>query len=434
MLDVSGPGPFGDQPFGDLSAMIEGLLRSLGAAGQLDWDGARSMAAGIANEGVSEPNVDPSVRLRIEQFARVVEMHVEEVTSLPVSTRNGGIHLAPSTRTAWTAATVDAYRGLFEHLAESIGSSLRRQLDELDEDDVAEMGEVLPPGLGADPQALVAGLRRMMGPMMTTSMAGSTVGHLGSRAFGDYDLPIPRPATADVHLVVANIDRFGEEWSLPLDDLRMWICLHEVAHHAVLGIPHVASRMLTLLTEHASAFDGGFGELETVLGDVDMTDPSGMEQIQRLMSDPEAMFGAIRSTRQRELVPHIDALVAAVEGYVDWVLDEITAQLLPSASMITEAVRRRRVTADQASRFVERLFGLELTQPKLDTGSAFIEGVVQRAGTASLRHLWDDPAHLPTPAEIEAPGLWLARVDPDAAGQLPDAGGVDIPDFPDLDA
>ena len=92
------------------------------------------------------------------------------------------------------------------------------------------------------------------------------------------------------------------------------------------------------------------------------------------------------------------------------------------------------VTADQASRFVERLFGLELTQPKLDTGSAFIEGVVQRAGTASLRHLWDDPAHLPTPAEIEAPGLWLARVDPDAAGQLPDVGGVDIPDFPDLDA
>lgn len=432
MLDVSGPGPFGDQPFGDLSAMIEGLLRSFGAAGQLNWDGARSMAAGIANAGVSEANVEPAVRVRIEQFARVAELHIEEVTSLPVSTRHGGIHLAPTTRTAWTAATVDAYKGLFEHLAESIGASLRRQLDELEDEDVAEMGEVLPPGFGVDPQALVAGLRQMMGPMMTTSMAGSTVGNLGARAFGDYDLPIPRPTSSEVHLVVANIDRFGEEWSLPLDDLRMWICLHEVAHHTVLGIPHVASRMLSLLTDHAAAFDGGFGELEEVLGDVDPGDPAGLAQIQRLMSDPEAMFGAIRSPRQRELLPHIDALVAVVEGYADWVLDEVTGRLLPSASMIAEAVRRRRVTADQASRFVERLFGLELTQAKLDTGAAFIEGIVQRAGTASLRRLWDDPEHLPTPAEIEAPGLWLARVDPDAADQLPDPGGIDIPDFPDF--
>ena len=94
-----------------------------------------------------------------------------------------------------------------------------------------------------------------------------------------------------------------------------------------------------------------------------------------------------------------------------WLIDEVGGKLITSYGMLTEALRRRRVEASPADRFVERLFGLELTQATYDRGSAFVSGVVERAGEDGLRRLWTDSEHLPTPNEIDAPGLWLARID-----------------------
>jgi len=57
------------------------------------------------------------------------------------------------------------------------------------------------------------------------------------------------------------------------------------------------------------------------------------------------------------------------------------------------------------------LLGLELTRAAYERGSRFVEGVVERAGAEGLDPLWRDLRNLPTPAEVDAPGLWLARLD-----------------------
>ena len=105
------------------------------------------------------------------------------------------------------------------------------------------------------------------------------------------------------------------------------------------------------------------------------------------------------------------ALVAVIAGYVDHLMDGIGVTLITSYDQLTEALRRRRVQADPSDRFVERLFGLELTQAQYDRGSAFVDGVVERAGTDGLARLWHSERELPTPAEVDAPGLWLARIE-----------------------
>ena len=277
-------------------------------------------------------------------------------------------------------------------------------------------------------------MSQLLGPMMLSMMAGSTVGHLGRRAFGSFDLPIPRPDHG-VMIVVQNVDHFSADWSLPADDVRLWICVSELAHRAVLGIPHVSARISDLLARHAGAFSSDPAILEDRLGHVDLSSPDGMEELQRLIADPDVVLGAIRSDAQRALIVEIDAIVSLVEGYVDWVVDSIGARLLSSAHMVSEALRRRRVETDQASRFIERLFGLELTQDKLDRGTAFIEGVVARAGDEALGELWREPSALPTVPEMAAPGLWLARMGIDSEDQsLPELEDMpEIPDFPDLD-
>ena len=95
--------------------------------------------------------------------------------------------------------------------------------------------------------------------------------------------------------------------------------------------------------------------------------------------------------------------MAVVEGVVDHVVDVVGGELIAGYPMLTEALRRRRVEAAEADRFVERLFGLELSQATYDRGSAFVAGVLERAGQEGLRRLWDERRPAPHPARGRRP-------------------------------
>ena len=393
--------------FGDLAKMLS-------KQGPVSWEAAGQLALSIASGGQSEPNVDPMERITLEQLARVAELQVAAASGLTPSVSGRGVTILPVTRSQWVQHSLDAYRPLFEHLATSLTPNPAE----------ADAAPIENDPLGGDPGAWLGPLMAMIGPMMLGMTAGSMLGHLSRRSFGQYDLPVPRPTSDELLLVVANLDEFGAEWSLPGDDLRLWVCLHEIAHHAVMNVPHVRTRLHGLLTDYVSSFDPDPGALESRLGDVDPSSGDALSHFQGVMSDPEALLGAVRSPAQRELLPHLEALVTVIVGYVDHVMDQVGARLLGSYDMVIEALRRRRVTADESDRFVERLLGLELGQAQYERGAAFIDGIVQRAGTEVLERLWADEADLPTPAEVDAPGLWLARIGVDF--ELPD--DLDGPD------
>jgi len=399
---VSDQGPL-ENPFEGLPIFGD-IARMLGQQGGSAWDSARMLAVSVANGGVSEANVDPVERIGIEQLARVAELNVARVLELPTSVSGRAVSVLPVNRTTWVQRTLDAYRPLVERLATALGPA---DAADAEPDDGQE---------GDDPFAgMLAGMLQMLQPMVLSMTAGSMVGHLAQRSFGQYDLPIPRPITGpgadELLLVVPNLDAFAAEWSITPDDLRLWICVHEIAHHTVFGVPHVRARMDDLLTRHVSSFRNDPTALEDRLGSVDLTDPSSIAQLQEVLGSPEVILGAITSPEQTALRPELEAMVAVVVGVVDHVLDVVGGELIGSYPMLTEALRRRRVEAAESDRFVERLFGLELAQTTYDRGAAFVDGVVERAGEDGLRRLWADATHLPTPPEVDAPGLWLARID-----------------------
>lgn len=408
-----------------MAEMFQRFVASLTGSGQQRWEQAKQMAAAIANEGEPAPNVDPADRVAFEQLQRVAELHVAQLTGL---TPAGTLTLV--SRAQWTADTIDAYRPLFEQLAGSFDAMLRSQLDDLGEEELDALNEMSDGQLGPDPRMFVNAMSQMLGPMMLTMMAGSMVGQLGRRAFGSYDLPIPRALDSKLLVVADSIDRFGKDWELAADDLRLWVSIGELTTHTILTLPHVHERMTGLLCQHAAGFSGDLSGLEERLGDIDPMSPDGMERLQAALGDPEVVLGAMRTPEQAAILPSLEAMVAVIGGYVDWVVDRIGSRLLGDHTRITEALRRRRVETDQASRFVERLFGLELTQDVFDRGAAFVAGVVERAGEDALSHLWRDETTLPTPAEVEAPGLWLARLDL-AQTEVEGLGEIEIPDSPE---
>jgi putative hydrolase len=411
MQPMSGFGPTGDDDpfgglpfFGDLGKMLGGL----GGGGGLQWGAARQMAMQVAAGGESEPNIDPIARMDVEQLGRVADLHVAQKTGLSTSVTGRGVQVVPVTRSQWVQRSLDAYKPLFESLASSLASA-----PPPDPSQLLDAGD----GDGDPMAAMLTQLMSSMAPMMLGVTAGGMVGHLARRSFGQYDLPVPREPSDELLLVLPNVTEFADDWSIDRKDLLLWLCIHEIAHHAVLGVPHVRGALERMLREYAAGFRPDASGLIDKLGTLDMGDPaSSMAELQGVLGDPEVVLGAIQTDAQRALLPRLEALVAAIEGYVDHVMDAIGGGLITSYGMITEAVRRRRVEADESDRFVARLFGLELGQSTYDTGAAFIDGVVERAGFDALDPLWSGEASLPTPAEIEAPGLWLARIELDADG------------------
>ena len=374
------------------------MLRS---QGPVSWDAARQFAVQVASGGSSEPNVDPMERIRLQELARVAELRISAATGLPTS-KSGIVTVLPVTRSDWARRTLDAWRPLLERLAESLSGGLGQETG----DDEAGMDEL--PGEEQAADQFLGGLMRMVAPMMLGMQAGAMVGHLAQRSLGQYDLPVPRPPSDELLLVAANIEEFATEWSLPADELRLWICLNEIAHHAVLGLPHVHDRLSSLLLDYAGSFALDPAALEQRLEGLDPSDPAAL---QRALSDPRAMLGAMQSPHQKAVQPQLEALVVVVEGYVDHVMEQTGTALISSYRMLTEALHRRRVEATAADRFVEQLLGLELGRPQYERGEAFVAGVLERAGSDALDRLWRSPRELPTPAELDAPGLWLARIE-----------------------
>ena len=397
--------PFEGMPFfGD-------MLRMLGTQGPVQWDGARQLALSIATGGEAEPNVDPLERIRFEQLARVADLQVAKATGLSTSTTGRSVTVSPVARSQWALSTLDAYKPLMELIATALrpptaGTDAAGAPSDL------PVGQAVSEGYEDPTEAWLTQIMGLLSPMLLGMTAGSLVGHLATRSFGVFDLPVSRPPTDDIMVVASNIEAFAQDWSMDGDDLRLWVCLHQITHHAVLGLPHVRARLDGLLEHYASAFESDPDSLGSKLADLELDPSAGdpMARFQEVMGDPEVILGAVRSERQEEILPQIETLVAVIAGYVDHIMDDIGATLIGSYGQVTEAMRRRRVEASASDRFVERLLGLDLTQAHFDRGRAFVDGVVERAGADGLERLWSSEEVLPTPNEVAAPGLWLARI------------------------
>jgi putative hydrolase len=393
---ADGPGsdnPF-ENPFENLP-MFGDLARALAGQGPLNWDAARQFAALAANGGANEANIDPTVRIKLAELAQIAQLHVRDLTGFD----GPAPEVLPVTAGAWAQRTLEAYRPLFTELATSLGKPV-----EPSDEDALE--------LNADPMmAMMAGLSKMMAPSMMGMAVGSMVGRMATHAFGQYDLPIPRQ-DASITVVPDNIDRFAEEWSISVDEMRMWVLAQELTGHALFSIASLREDFASLVRRHVGAFRPDPEAIAEKLSSLDSDEGDPMQAMQQVLSDPAVLLGAVQSPEQRQLQPSLDAAAAAVVGYVDYMVDGVSVRVIGGDALrIAEAVRRRRVEHSSEDVYTERLLGLRLTPDQVQRGKNFIAGIVDRVGEARLSVLLARPQALPTPAEIDAPGLWVARLE-----------------------
>ena len=398
-----------EQPFAGIP-LFGDLAKAMGGQGPLQWDVARQVAISTATNGTNtEANVDPSSRVSLEQLAPIADMHVRNYTGLTTCT-SGALgtalpNIVVTNHSTWVHHTLESYKPLFTQLATALSNpsvETPQPSTELDIESDIETDQMA---------TMMSSLNKMMAPAMMGMSIGSMIGQLSLRAFGQYDLPIPREPKNQMLLVASNVEQFANDWSITVDDMRMWVLIHELTSHAVLSVDHVRDSINQQISKYIAGFRPNPNALMDRLTTMDLGTTDPMAMMQKFLTDPTIILGAVRSPEQERQAPVLDAMIASIIGYIDHSVDAISSLVLGGGEQIAEAVRRRRVESAPHDSFVEQLLGLRLTRQQVERGHAFAAGVTERAGHDDLSQLFTRAGNLPTPNELDAPGLWLARIE-----------------------
>ena len=389
-----------DNPMGGLLGDLLKVIGSGPGAADSWFEAARTLAFGVATDGGEDENPDPLVRIAFEELARVAELHVVDATGIgPGSGARRGL--------------LRGGRAGAVELPRARGLPARPQVDGRcataggGGGPVVDGPERARPGRVRRPRRTARAVRAHPGPGLPRHAV-----RLGRRAPGPPGVRAVRAPAAVARSTRrcsssrSNVAGFADDWSLPLQEVQLWVCLRELTMHAVLTRPGVRASLMTLLGDasaHAAASQRSMVER---LGD-GLGDPAALEDA---LGDPEALLSDLISPEQRSISSALTAQTTAIGAYVDHITAGIAETLTSSPAALREAWYRYRIEEGKGEQAFAGLFGLNVGRDEVDRGRAFVSGVVERAGEDALARLWADELDLPTPAEVDAPGLWLARI------------------------
>ncbi len=288
-------------------------------------------------------------------------------------------------RVEWAAANMDTFKALIAHLEPLLAPRPRQD-------------------------SVRGGVAAATNRLLTTSQIGFLLGYLGSRVLGQYDVALLSAEQEPGRLlfVEENIRATARGLKIPPDEFRLWVALHETTHAFELEAhpwlrPYLRSgleRQIALFTREAQNLRR-----------------HGLAHLARRWRTAAA-DGSVRGLlgpEQRAAFTETQLLMSLMEGFSDWVMDDVGAELLPDVAGIRQRFEVRRGQRRRAiDRLIARVTGLDLKLEQYRRGERFVAGVYRVGGDTAIGHLWDGPATLPTEQEMDDPAAWVRRVTPEA--------------------
>src|SRR6478735_1337072 len=244
--EFSGDPENGDDPFSamfgaggldpsQMGAAFTQLGAMLSYEGTVNW----KLATDTAREEMAktpDPAVSAADRSAIDEAVRLAELWLDAATVYPAS----GTAAASWTRAEWLEQTFEGWKGLVEPLASRAGDA---------------MGTMLPQGVPEEVAAMagpLAGMFRQLGGAMFGAQLGQGLAQLSQDVLGASDVGVPLTTNGKAALVPANVTAFGEGLGVPLDQVRLYLALREVAHQRLFAhVPWLRGSIVAAVEDYA---------------------------------------------------------------------------------------------------------------------------------------------------------------------------------------
>ena len=245
-----------------------------------------------------------------------------------------------------------------------------------------------------------------VGGVTLTAQIGLLLGFLSSRVLGQYDTgPLlvrkQDPGPGKVFFLDGNIASAAARLNVPVDGLRLWIVLHEMTHALQFeGYPWVRTHLGELLEGFITPLADRLGVRETVRR-LSENLRTGGRSVELVMNRP-----------QREAFDRMQATMAVIEGYSDYVMHNVGRSLVPHYEHLKNRMDRSRAHRPPLETAIFRLTGMDVKLEQYRLGERFADVVVKRQGMDGLNRVWERAENLPTLEEVRDPGLWMTRMEP----------------------
>jgi putative hydrolase len=375
------PGAAGGMPdLTQLFSQIQFLMQP--HEGPVNWD----FALDLARKTVAQsPDPTPSQRQRdaVADAVRLADHWLDETTTFS----SGVTSTAAWSRAEWVVGTTDVWKVLVEPIAES---------------SVQALGGALPEEAQAMSGPLLGILGKAVGGMLA-SQVGSGLGALASEVLSVSDIGLPLAAPGKAALLPTNITTFAEGLDVGEDDVLLYLALREAAHQRLFShVPWLRDHLIGAVADYARGIEinaaGIQSRIEEQMRGIDPTDPASMQELLE-----GGMFDMPRSPAQEAALQRLEVTLALVEGWVDEVVGQATAERMPTAGRLQEAFRRRRAAGGPAEQTFATLVGLELRPRRLRDASTLWGSLRTRQGIEARDGVWMHPDLLPTAADLDDP-------------------------------
>lgn len=267
-------------------------------------------------------------------------------------------------------------------------------------------------------------LMRNIGGTLFAMQLGQVVGQLSQEVVsgGDVGIPLLDGESRQAALVPQNIDGFGSGLDIPVDEVRLYLSVRELAHARLFRhAKWLRLHLLTQITDFARGIRIDTDRLEELAAGFD---PQNPEELRAAMTN-----GALippKTEEQLAALARLETMLALVEGWVDVVTAAATTRL-PKSDAIAESVRRRRAAGGPAESAFATLVGLELRPRRLREAAALWQKISDAVGDEGRDALWAHPDLIPSDADIDDPAALLARLT--AGSRVPDDVDMAIEDL-----
>jgi coenzyme F420 biosynthesis associated uncharacterized protein len=353
----------------------------------IDWDLATRVAIRTAGRTPSlHPGARAQLQDRYEAMLRDIEAPIARYVGNQLSLQNTAVEVMD--RPSWIRANMLNFRYLLQPVEDFYKENVER----------SRFG----PPLGF----------QLAARMMLSSQVGVLVGYMSRRVLGQYDIALlgEEPITGGkLYFVEPNLRQVEETLSVPPDELRRWIALHEATHaHEFELYPWVRTYLNTSLRQYLKLL------IEDMRGRGDIGENTLFTIANRFVNNlrhGHNVINALMTPQQRELMSRLQALMALAEGYSNHVMNRVGKELLPNFEMIHDRVEHRQRQRSQIEQLFLKITGLSLKMEQYKLGERFVDVVVRQRGIGFANRAWESPEVLPSEAEIRDPVRWIERME-----------------------
>ena len=274
--------------------------------------------------------------------------------------------------------------------------------------------DVYVDSIGANSSTL---FRLAHGSMQLTLSAqmGIVLGFLSRHVLGQFDMPFLAPPALEgepasesisrIYFVEPNIRRLQHRLEIPPDAFRLWIALHETTHAIQFQVaPWLAGYLGSLIESYVESFRELLRESRQPLRAMLLPGAEVKDSRERL----GGLMGLLTTPEQREMLVRVQGVMSLVEGYGNYIMDELGEQLIPGFPAMRQRLEARK--RGSLERALMRLLGFDLKLAQYRLGERFVRHVVAEESMSFLNQVWESEHTMPTLDEINAPEQWTERM------------------------